>query len=271
MTELQHVIATLIAEGDSVDRLVADIDDAQWSLPTPAPGWAVRHQVAHLSFIFRLATAAAAAPEMFKAIAAKSEGNFDRAVNAALAEYENDTSQELLARWRADRAKGEQALNAVPATSLVPWLVRPIPAGVLAAAGMMELVAHGQDIADALGRTREWTDRIKYVVGFAVQVWDFGYLARGLKTPDVQFGFELTAPSGAIWRFGPEDAAQRITGSAVDFCLLATRRRHRADVDLVAVGADADHWLDIAQAYRGGVGAGRSPGQFRGEAQGLVA
>src|ERR1700748_834377 len=90
VTELQDVIATLVAEGDSVDRLVADIDDAQWSLPTPAPGWTVRHQVAHLCFVYRLAAAAAAAPEMFKAITAKAEGNFDGAVNAALAEYEND-------------------------------------------------------------------------------------------------------------------------------------------------------------------------------------
>jgi uncharacterized protein (TIGR03084 family) len=271
VTELQHVIATLVAEGDSVDRLVADIDDAQWSLPTPAPGWTVRQQIAHLSFINRIAAAAVAAPEMFKAITAKAEGDFDGAIHAALAEYENDTPEQLLARWRADRATAEGALNAVPGDSLVPWLVRPIPAGVLAAAGMMELVGHGQDIADALGTSREWTDRIKYVVAFAVQVWDFGYLARGLATPDVRFGFELTAPSGAIWRFGPDDAAQRVTGSAVDFCQLVTRRRHRDDLDLVAVGADADHWLDIAQAYRGVAGAGRRPGQFGQEAQGLVA
>jgi hypothetical protein len=30
----------------------------------------------------------------------------------------------------------------------------------------------------------------------------------------------------------------------------------------VATGADADQWLDIAQAYRGPAGEGRRPGQF---------
>jgi uncharacterized protein (TIGR03084 family) len=95
-----------------------------------------------------------------------------------------------------------------------------------------------------------------------VRTWDFGYQARGLTVPDKEFRFELTAVSGELWVFGPADAAQRITGPAVDFCLLVTRRRHRADLSLAAVGAEADRWLDIAQAYRGPAGPGRLPGQF---------
>jgi uncharacterized protein (TIGR03084 family) len=78
----------------------------------------------------------------------------------------------------------------------------------------------------------------------------------------VEFRFELTAPSGAQWPFGPEDATQRISGSAEDFCLLVTRRRHRDDLALTAIGQDAEHWLDIAQAYRGPAGEGRKAGQF---------
>ena len=45
---------------------------------------------------------------------------------------------------------------------------------------------------------------------------------------------------GEVWTWGPEDAAQTVTGSAYDFCLLVTQRVHRADTDLVAVGADAE-------------------------------
>jgi hypothetical protein len=41
-----------------------------------------------------------------------------------------------------------------------------------------------------------------------------------------------------------------------------TRRRHRDDLAVTASGAEADHWLDIAQAYRGSPGEGRRPGQF---------
>jgi enediyne biosynthesis protein E11 len=133
---------------------------------------------------------------------------------------------------------------------------------VLASAGMMELFAHGQDIADALGVRRQRTDRIMHIAGFAARTWDFGYQARGLPTPDVQFRFDLTAPSGKVWTFGPEEAEQRISGPAVEFCLLATRRRHRADLAVTAVGDDAEAWLDIAQCYRGPAGPGRERGQF---------
>ncbi|WP_433496278.1 TIGR03084 family metal-binding protein [Sphaerimonospora sp. CA-214678] len=262
---LDEVLKDLAIEGDEVDRLVADLEPGQWALPTPAPGWTVADQIAHLTFVFRLAGAAAADPRAFQAMTARAaEVGFDAAVNAALADYAGDTPAELLARWRDQRATTLEALAAVPPDQTVPWLVNPLPPAVLACAGIMEVFAHGQDVADALGVRMERTDRIRHLCGFAVLTRDFGYEARGLTPPEAVFRFELTAPSGQLWEFGPPDAAQRITGPAADFCLLVTRRRHRDDLAVTAVGAEADHWLDIAQAYRGPAGAGRTPGQFAG-------
>jgi hypothetical protein len=57
-------------------------------------------------------------------------------------------------------------------------------------------------------------------------------------------------------------SAERVAGSALEFCLLVTQRRHRDDLALAAEGAAADTWLDIAQAFAGPPGNGRSPGQF---------
>jgi uncharacterized protein (TIGR03084 family) len=256
------VILDLVAAGDEVDRMVADLDPSQWTLPTPAPGWTIAHQIAHLSATFRLAGLAASSPERFAAITARLSDDFNANVDNAMAEFLVDPPQILLTRWRAERGRAEQALAAVPPDRIVPWLVRPLPVAVLAAAGLMELFGHGQDIADTLGVSREHTDRIRHLVGFAVRTWDFGYQARGLTTPDVDFRFEITAPSGTVLAFGPADSTQRITGPAVDFCLLVTRRRHRDDLSLTATGDEADRWLDLAQAYRGPAGAGRRPGQF---------
>ena len=60
-----------------------------------------------------------------------------------------------------------------------------------------------------------------------------------------------------MWTWGPADAAQTVSGPALDFCLLVTQRRNRADLALRATGADADRWLDIAQAFAGPPGPGR--------------
>ncbi|GAA2359979.1 wyosine base formation [Catellatospora methionotrophica] len=259
----QHdVLADLTADGDDIDRLVANLPDDRWTLPTPAAGWTVAHQIAHLTATFQLAALAAGKPEAFAALAGRLSPDFNANVDAAMAPHLALPPQQLLGAFRQSRTAAERALAAVPDGQVVPWLVRPLPGPVLAAAGMMELFGHGQDIADALGVTRTYTDRLGHLVFFAVRTWDFGYQARGEQTPDVTFRYEITAPSGTVWQFGPADADQVISGPAVDFCLLVTRRRNRADLALKAVGEDAEHWLDIAQAYRGPAGEGRRPGQF---------
>ena len=261
MTQLDPISA-LIEECDDLDRIIAGLTDEQWDLATPAPGWTVAHQVAHLAATFKLAGLAASDPAAFTALVSNLSSNFNANVTAALAEYLNDPHEVLFKRWQSERSEAIRSLAAVPEGQVVPWLVNPLPPAILAMAGMMEAFAHGQDIADTVGAQRQRTDRIRFLVAFAVRTWDFGYQARKEQPPAVEFRFELTGPSGEVWAFGPEDASQRITGSAVDFCLLTTRRRHRDDLDIQAVGPDADHWVDIAQSYRGPAGEGRTPGQF---------
>jgi len=53
-----------------------------------------------------------------------------------------------------------------------------------------------------------------------------------------------------------------VTAPALDFCLLATQRRHRDDLSVRAEGADAEEWLGIIQAFAGLPGKGRRAGQF---------
>ncbi|MEO3977625.1 TIGR03084 family metal-binding protein [Streptomyces sp. CAU 1734] len=262
MNALNDILKDLSTDIDEVARLVAGLDDDAWHTPTPAPGWSVADQISHLTFIFTLARTAAADPDTFKAITASAAGDFNGAVNSALALYNTLPPAELLARFRSEGEASVAALGAVPADSTVPWLVNPLPPAVLAAAGIMELFAHGQDIADALRLRREPTDRLRHLAFFAFLTRDFGYQSHGLTPPAEPFRFELTSPSGETWNIGPDTAGQKISGPAHDFALLVTRRRHRADLALTATGDEADRWLDIAQAYRGPAGQGRTPGQF---------
>ncbi|MEE4544634.1 TIGR03084 family metal-binding protein [Streptomyces sp. V4-01] len=262
MTAMQDVHSDLATEAAELDTLLADLNHEQWTTQTPAPGWTVAHQIAHLAFIAGMARLAATDAETFEAVATEGRKDFQGAVDAKLAEYLADTIPAVYKRWQDEQRAADEALAALPKDGVVPWLVNPLPVGVLAAAGLMELYAHGQDIRDALGVSRTPSDRIGHLAFFGTRTRDFGYLARSIEPPKEEFRFELTAPSGIVWAFGPEDAEQRISGPAEDYCLLITRRRHRDDLALTATGSEAERYLDIAQAYRGPAGEGRKPGQF---------
>jgi uncharacterized protein (TIGR03084 family) len=82
---------------------------------------------------------------------------------------------------------------------------------------------------------------------------------RGVDVPDVAMYVALDAPDGSVWTWGDPDAADRVTGPALDFCLVTTQRRHQADTALVVTGPVAQAWMSIAQAYAGPPGKGRQP------------
>jgi uncharacterized protein (TIGR03084 family) len=129
-------------------------------------------------------------------------------------------------------------------------------------ARLMETWAHGQDVVDALGAERPPTDRLRHVAHIGVGARPFSYVANGREPNPAPIRVALVGPHGDEWTWGPEDASDRVTGPALDFCLLVTQRRHRDDVAVVADGAAADEWLDIAQSFAGPPGEGRRPGQF---------
>ena len=171
--------------------------------------------------------------------------------------------EELLARWDQGRTALGDALRAVPAGAKMPWFGPPMSPASMATARFMETWAHALDVYDAVanpaaegGRPLP-TDRIRHVAHLGIRTRDFAYSVHEQTPPAEEFRVELTAPSGEVWTWGPEDAQQRVTGSAYDFCCLVTQRVHRDDTDLVATGEDAQHWLTIAQAFAGPAGGGR--------------
>ncbi|WP_436496110.1 TIGR03084 family metal-binding protein [Actinokineospora sp. HUAS TT18] len=257
--DLTALLADLRAESDELDSWVADLPADKWATPTPADGWTVAHQIAHLAWTDERSLIAATDPDAFQAelATALASGNPQRLVDDGADAGAAEPPAELLARWRGLRESLQQALAAVPPGTKLPWYGPPMGAASMATARMMETWAHGNDVADALGVKRVPTARIKHVAHLGVRTRDFAYLVNGRTAPAEPFRVELIAPDGSMWTWGPEDAAQRVTGLANDFCLLVTQRVHRDDTTLVAYGAEADEWLDIAQAFAGPPGAGR--------------
>jgi uncharacterized protein (TIGR03084 family) len=255
-----EVLADLASEGDALDRVVGDLEDTGWLAPTHASPWTVAAQIAHLAWTDEVALRAVTDPDGFSALVAEARGPLERMVDEAATGGGAADPEHLLARWRRSRGDLASALTEVADGVRIPWFGPPMSPTSLATARLMETWAHGLDVTDALGLPPTVSPRLRHVCHLGVRTRDFAFATRGLPAPAEPFRVELVAPDGSVWAWGPEDAGQRVTGPALDFCLRVTRRRHRDDLDLRAEGPDADRWLDLAQAFAGPPGEDRPPG-----------
>lgn len=255
-----ELVGDLHAETAELDVLVAGLTEAGWDTATPSPGWTIRHQIAHLAWTDQITLGAAANPDQFRAEMSALDplSVVDRAADEGAAL----PTGRLLDRWREGRVALCEMLVGLPPGTKIPWFVTPMTASSMATARLMETFAHGQDVLDALGRTREYPARVRHVAYLGFRARDHAFRTQDLPVPETGIRLDLTGPGGETWTYGPPDAPESISGPAVDFALLVTRRRHRGDLALVADGAAAEQWLDIAQAYAGPSGEGREAGQF---------
>ncbi len=260
--DVTELLVDLANESLSLDAIVAALDDPDWRRPTPAVGWTVAHQIAHLAWTDRAALLAIDDPDAFAAHLAAAFVAADSFVDAGAEELLASVAgpPALLATWRAGRAELATALGQVPAGRKIPWYGVSMSSASMATARIMETWAHGLDVADTLGITREPTDRLRHIAFLGHRTLGYSFAAHGRPIPDQPVRLELSAPDGTQWTFGPADATNRVTGGALDFCLLVTQRRNRADLDLRADGPVAHEWLDIAQTFAGPPGPGRPPG-----------
>jgi uncharacterized protein (TIGR03084 family) len=251
------MVADLSAESDDLDAIVADLPAGQWAEVTPAPGWTIAHQIAHLLWTDRVALTAVIDEGGFAAVLAEAAKDPTGFVDAGAEELALLPPQRLLTDWRHTRARLHDELLTVADGRKLPWFGPPMSAPSMATARLMETWAHGLDVADALGVKRPGTARLRSIAHIGVRTRDFAFALHGLAPPAEPFRVELDAPDGSTWSWGPDDAGQRVTGSAEDFCMLVTQRRPRAALDVHAEGDDAEKWLGIAQAFAGPPGPGR--------------
>jgi uncharacterized protein (TIGR03084 family) len=257
---LDRLLADLAAESADLDARVADLPAADWALPTPAVGWTIAHQIAHLAWTDAWAVRAATAPADFTAMAEEARRRDGaRFIDDGADEGARRSAPTLLAAWRTGRAELADALAAVPPDTPVPWFGPPMKPASLATARIMETWAHGQDVADALGQRRRPTARLHHIAHIGIRTRGFSFAAHGLPDPGVPVRVELSAPDGTVWTWDDASAADRVTGPAEDFCLLVTQRRHPSDLAIKATGPVAEQWLTVAQAFAGPPGTGREP------------
>ena len=257
--DLSGLTTDLMAETAGLDEILGALPPAQWQLPTPAPGWTIADQVSHLAYFDEATLLSIRDPGLFRLDAEALAGRGSDFPDQIAAEYRHLGPAELLRWFRAARqALLDGYASADPAARL-PWYGLDMGLASSVTARLMETWAHGQDIADTLGIQRPATSRLRHVAHLGVRSLPYSYAVNGLPQPDAPIRVELAAPDGGQWSWGPEDAADRVTGTAVDFCLVVTQRRHRTDTGLVITGRTAGQWIAIAQAFAGAAGRGRPP------------
>lgn len=110
---LAAVLADLADEGAWLDGIVAGLDSSGWLRPTPAPGWTIAHQAAHLAWTDEQALCAVTDPGTFAEHLRQVLAE-EVTVDHAAADGAAMPPPDLLRRWRTGRGELAAALAAVP-------------------------------------------------------------------------------------------------------------------------------------------------------------
>ena len=256
------VIADLGDEYEALDRILVAAGDGQWDVQTPSDGWTVRDEISHLAFSEELAGIAATDPDQFASRLQDLLGDLAQAEDLPRQRARDLSAGQMLDWWRGARALTLQALRSHGTRDRIPWVVGDMSVAAFATARLMETWAHGQDIVDALKIDRAPTARLRHVAELGVRTRTFSFAIAGRAAPVSDARVALIGPAGDSWVWGPEHTEDRVSGTALDFCLVVTQRRHISDTALVVEGEGAREWMARAQAYAGPPGPGRGAGQF---------
>ncbi|MGM0452456.1 MAG: TIGR03084 family metal-binding protein [Thermodesulfobacteriota bacterium] len=263
---MEAVCRELEREYSDLDELLGNLAESDWNRVTFFNDWTIRDEISHLAYYDNKARLAATDASAFQAHCQQLMENFESAdaiFRQSLAEGRHLSPGKLMAWWHTERSALLEALMPLDPEQKLPWYGPPMTAKSFATARLMETWAHGQDIYDTLGIARQMTPGLQYIAFLGVKTFGWSFVNRCLEKPGERVYVELTGPAGEVWAWGESSWQNRVRGSALDFCLVVTKRRHVADTDLDVQGEIAEKWMQIAQAFAGPPAEGPAPGRFK--------
>jgi len=258
---MKKICEDLRTEHEALDAVLSGLDEEQWMIMTPSPGWNIKDTVRHLAYFDDRAALAAADADAFGEHLGEVMGDLEAFIKMLEDVGKEMSIAELMEWWRRERNKMLDAFAAVGRKDRLPWYGPPMSALSHATARLMETWVHGQDILDPLRIKRTSTDRLRNIAHLGVTTFGWSYANRGMEVPQTPVRVELTAPSGAVWTWGSEDTSDKVSGPAEDFCLVVAQRRHVDDTRLEVVGETALDWMLKAQCFAGPPTDGPPPGE----------
>lgn len=230
--------------------LCAVSSDDAWLRPTPAAGWDVRDSVSHLADTEEIAVDTMLdGPRSLNVEAAKYSSG-EAFTEAGCERGRALNGPEVREWWWTAAARCREELGRFDRKGRVPWGLG-MGWRAFVTARLMEHWAHGLDIKAGLGVEAEDTDRLRHVAWICTSALPYAFHVAKVTPPEGHtLRFELTGPSGDEWTYGPDDATDRVTGPAAQWCRLAVQRITKAEApDLQAAGPLAELALTHARAF----------------------
>jgi uncharacterized protein (TIGR03084 family) len=234
------LLGALHAEYQVLDGALAACSDEDWQRLTPAEGWTVEDSVRHLVVSDRAA------------VLAITE-DLDPLRGAGVIEPVSEQGPALLDAWRKSREQVTDAFATRDDRDRVPWGGRHMAARSLLIARLMEVWAHGLDCFAALSRPVVPSPRLQHIAWLGYRTLPHAFAVEGISPPadPAELRLEVRSPDGTeVWAFGPSGSPHRLTGPAIDWCRVSTRRLRPGDpCRLEAEGALAGAALAYAKAF----------------------
>ena len=251
---MHSICQDLLAEYQSLAALCEELTADQWQQRTQFHNWTPWDEIAHLCYFDETGLQAATQADAFNQAAlplAKRLYAGEQISAIARERFAHLDGTALLSHWRELHQALVTALSTLDVKDRLPWYGPPMSARSFASARLMETWAHGQDIWDLMKRPRPASSRLKHIAHLGVTTFKWSFVNRQLAAPEVQPHVVLTAPDGDTWSWNPESQTHVVQGSAQDFALLVTQRRHLNDTALRYQGEGVQDWLLIAQCFAG--------------------
>lgn len=242
---------------DECDALYSALENAPaeaWTEPTQFKGWTFDDVLGHLYFFDHASAIAARSRDeiqaLFRDIVRAS------ATGVSLIDYsrrwlDGCAGTDLLDRWRSQYQRLADIYAAFEPDHRLAWAGPDMSARSFMSARQMETWAHGQAIFDALGIDRIEHDRLRNIAVMGVNTFGWTFKVNRREVPAVKPYVRLTSPSGALWEWNEPATADRVEGSAVDFCRVVAQTRNLLDTNLAVTGEIARQWMESAQCFAG--------------------
>lgn len=206
------IVDDLAAEQERLEKILAGLDEAQWTAPSAAAGWTVADVVLHLAQSDEAVEATVVRGDLRTALGAVRGNTVDEWAAEAVRAQRAAPAQ-VFARWRRSRQAAMAALRDADPEQPVEWMTGPVKPATLATTRLAEHWAHGLDITGPLGIAFPDTGRLRHVAWLAHRTLPYALSVAG--EPPATVRVEVTAPDGSqTWTFGPPDAESAITGPA---------------------------------------------------------